>query len=107
MRVPPTETGRKYGRLVTWRQPVSASQHHSYTLRHRGAQQAVRRVKEAVTMDDGGIQNGTSPRSERAFDPAPLVERLRAGGLDTSQEVDLLLLWMRKEHPQAKILTDL
>jgi hypothetical protein len=57
--------------------------------------------------DDGGTHNGTSPRLDRAFDPKPLVERLRSGGLETSQEVDLLLLWMRKEHPQAKILTDL
>jgi hypothetical protein len=59
--------------------------------------------------DDGGTSthNGTSPRPDRAFDPKPLVERLRAGGLETTQEVDLLLLWMRKEHPQAKILTDL
>jgi hypothetical protein len=62
---------------------------------------------EARMTDDGGTHNGTSPRSDRAFDPEPLVERLRAGGLETSQEVDLLLLWMRKEHPQAKILTDL
>jgi hypothetical protein len=65
-------------------------------------------------MTDGGDNhNGTSPRSnpaspaERAFDPATLVDRLRLGGLDTQQRVDLLLLWMRKEHPQARILTDL
>jgi hypothetical protein len=57
--------------------------------------------------DDGGTHNGTSPQSDRVFDPKPLVERLRSGDLETSQEVDLLLLWMRKEHPQAKILTDL
>jgi hypothetical protein len=64
---------------------------------------------EAGMMDDGGMgtHNGTSPRPDRAFDPKPLVERLRTGGLETNQEVDLLLLWMRKEHPQAKILTDL
>jgi len=64
---------------------------------------------EAGMTDDGGTSthNGTSPRPDRAFDPKPLVERLRAGGLETTQEVDLLLLWMRKEHPQAKILTDL
>jgi hypothetical protein len=65
-------------------------------------------------MTDGGDNhNGTSPRSnpaspaERAFDPAALVDRLRLGGLDTQQRVDLLLLWMRREHPQARILTDL
>jgi hypothetical protein len=57
--------------------------------------------------DDGGAQNGSSPRPDRPFDPKPLVERLRAGGLETAQAVDLLLLWMRKEHPQAKISTDL
>lgn len=59
-------------------------------------------------MTDGGdMHNGASPRSDRAFDPKPLVDRLRAGGLETAQEVDLLLLWMRKEHPQARIQTDL
>jgi hypothetical protein len=62
---------------------------------------------EAQMTDDGGTHNGTSPRPDRVFDPKPLVERLRAGGLETAQEVDLLLLWMRKEHPTAKILTDL
>jgi hypothetical protein len=65
-------------------------------------------------MTDGGDNhNGTSPRTnpaspaDRTFDPRPVVERLRLGGLQTQQEVDLLVLWMRKEHPQARILTDL
>jgi hypothetical protein len=62
---------------------------------------------EAGMTDGGDLHNGASPRSDRAFDPKPLVDRLRAGGLDTAQEVDLLLLWMRKEHPQARIQTDL
>ncbi|MFL5759900.1 MAG: hypothetical protein ACJ789_09175 [Thermomicrobiales bacterium] len=65
-------------------------------------------------MTDGGDNhNGASRRStsatpmEPAFDSKPVIERLRRGGLDPQQAVDLLVLWMRKEHPQAQIRTDL
>jgi hypothetical protein len=68
---------------------------------------------EAAMSNSGDNQDGTSPRTttkpsaDRPFDPKPVIERLRHGELDPQQRVDLLVLWMRKEHPQAQIVTDL
>jgi hypothetical protein len=68
---------------------------------------------EAAMSDSGDNQDGTSPRTttksstDRPFDPKPVIERLRRGELDPQQRVDLLVLWMRKEHAQAQIVTDL
>jgi hypothetical protein len=54
--------------------------------------------------DDGSVRQGTG------FDPTPYLRQLhvrgRAGGADYL-DVKWRLLWLRKEHPDAEILTEL
>src|SRR3954447_10868885 len=62
--------------------------------------------------DRGNNLERSSPRStatsgDQLFDPKSLIERLRRGEVDPQQRVDLLVFWMRKEHPEAQIMTDL
>jgi hypothetical protein len=63
--------------------------------------------------ESGNNRDRTSPRpatgqsADRPFDPKPVIERLRQNELDAQQRVDLLVLWMRKEHPDAQVMTEL
>src|SRR5918998_2599817 len=59
-------------------------------------------VPDQSLLDDGSVQRGTG------FDPTPYLRQLRgrAGGADYL-DVKWRLLWLRKEHPDAEIVTEL
>lgn len=53
-------------------------------------------------------EQNPKPSSLRSFDPTPYVRQLRSRGGQTEYlDVKHRLLWLRTEHPDARIVTDL
>ena len=54
------------------------------------------------------LLNDSTARQGRDFDPTPFIRQLRGrGGGADYLDVKWRLLWLRKEHPDAEIVTDL
>jgi hypothetical protein len=63
------------------------------------------RSLEAVPEPEGSESH---PRTGTEFDPTPYIRQLRGRGGGTDYlDVKWRLLWLRKEHPDAEIVTDL
>ncbi|HET7093080.1 MAG TPA: hypothetical protein VFI22_06375, partial [Thermomicrobiales bacterium] len=60
--------------------------------------------------DDGerGVREDGLARSGGSFDPTPYMRQLRGrGGSSDYLDVKWRLLWLRREHPDAEIITEL
>ncbi|MGH2562857.1 MAG: hypothetical protein ACRDJH_27680, partial [Thermomicrobiales bacterium] len=55
----------------------------------------------------GVEEEGPTYRAGSAFDPTPYMRRLRGkGGGQDYLDVRIRLLWLRREHPDAEIVTE-
>jgi hypothetical protein len=58
-------------------------------------------IPERALKEDGAARQGSG------FDPTPYMRQLRGRGGGDYLDVKWRLLWLRKEHPDAEIITDL
>jgi hypothetical protein len=67
-------------------------------------------VETGSPLTSRSLPDDSSPRQRAEFDPTPYLRQLnvrgRAGGADYL-DVKWRLLWLRKEHPDAEIVTEL